>query len=63
MDLVSNTLLDLESTSKIRIFRQIRRSIIMGHRRPGERLEVEEFSAPLRYQRHPGSRCAADAQP
>lgn len=35
----------LDSTSKIKIFRQLRRSIIMGHRRPGERLEVEELAA------------------
>ncbi len=29
------------STSKIRIFRELRRSIITGHRKPGERFEVE----------------------
>jgi DNA-binding GntR family transcriptional regulator len=28
-------------TSKTRIYRDVRRSIIMGHRKPGERLEVE----------------------
>ncbi len=31
-------------TSKTRIYRDIRRSIITGHRKPGERLEVEELS-------------------
>jgi DNA-binding GntR family transcriptional regulator len=35
----------LESTSKDKIYRQLRRSIIMGHRRPGERLDVEELAA------------------
>jgi DNA-binding GntR family transcriptional regulator len=34
----------LPDTSKIRIYRDVRRSIIMGHRRPGERLEVEELA-------------------
>ncbi len=32
------------STSKTRIFRDLRRSIIMGHLKPGERLEVEELA-------------------
>jgi DNA-binding GntR family transcriptional regulator len=32
------------ATSKNRIFRQLRRAIIMGHRRPGERLSVSELS-------------------
>jgi len=31
-------------TSKTRIYRDIRRSIIMGHRKPGERLEVVELA-------------------
>ncbi len=31
-------------TSKNRIYRQLRRAIIMGHRRPGERLSVAELS-------------------
>jgi GntR family transcriptional regulator, rspAB operon transcriptional repressor len=34
----------LPDTSKTRIYREVRRSIIMGHRRPGERLEVEELA-------------------
>jgi DNA-binding GntR family transcriptional regulator len=33
-----------DSTSKVRIFRQLRRSIIMGHHRPGERLDMEELA-------------------
>lgn len=32
------------TTSKNRIYRQLRRAIIMGHRRPGERLSVSELS-------------------
>jgi DNA-binding GntR family transcriptional regulator len=32
------------STSKTRIYRDVRRSIIIGHRKPGERLEVEELA-------------------
>jgi DNA-binding GntR family transcriptional regulator len=32
------------STSKTRIYRDVRRSIIMGHCKPGERLEVEELA-------------------
>ncbi len=32
------------ATSKNRIFRQLRRSIIMGHRHPGERLSVSELT-------------------
>ena len=31
-------------TSKTRIYRDVRRSIIMGHRKPGERLDVEELA-------------------
>jgi DNA-binding GntR family transcriptional regulator len=31
-------------TSKSRIYREVRRSIIMGHRKPGERLEVEALA-------------------
>ena len=34
-----------DSTSKVKIFRQLRRSIIMGHHRPGERLDIEELAA------------------
>ncbi|NTU99904.1 MAG: GntR family transcriptional regulator, partial [Methanoregulaceae archaeon] len=33
------------STSKVKIFRQLRRSIIMGHHRPGKRLDIEELAA------------------
>lgn len=32
------------ATSKNRIFRQLRRAIIMGHRQPGERLSVSELT-------------------
>jgi GntR family transcriptional regulator, rspAB operon transcriptional repressor len=32
------------STSKTRIYRDVRRSIIMGHRKSGERLEVEDLA-------------------
>lgn len=35
----------LDSTSKVKIFRQLRRSIIMGHRRPGERLDVDDLAS------------------
>jgi len=45
MALMNDPYLTLDSTSKVKIFRQLRRSIIMGHRRPGERLEVEELAA------------------
>ena len=31
-------------TSKTRIYRDVRRSIIMGHQKPGERLEVEDLA-------------------
>jgi len=31
-------------TSKMRIYREIRRSVIIGHRKPGERLDVEELA-------------------
>jgi DNA-binding GntR family transcriptional regulator len=31
----------MEDTSKTKIYRDVRRSIIMGHRQPGERLEVD----------------------
>jgi DNA-binding GntR family transcriptional regulator len=33
-----------DSTSKSRIYRDVRRLIIIGHRKPGERLEVEELA-------------------
>lgn len=36
--------LDSNATSKGKIYRQLRRSIIMGHRRPGERLSLEELA-------------------
>jgi DNA-binding GntR family transcriptional regulator len=32
-------------TSKCRVYRELRRSIIMGHRKPGERLSLEELTA------------------
>jgi DNA-binding GntR family transcriptional regulator len=32
------------STSKTKIYREVRRSIIMGHLRPGERLDVDELA-------------------
>jgi GntR family transcriptional regulator, rspAB operon transcriptional repressor len=34
----------LADTSKTRIYREVRRSIIMGHRKPGERLDVESLA-------------------
>ncbi|MEW5867807.1 MAG: GntR family transcriptional regulator [Chloroflexota bacterium] len=34
----------LGDTSKTRIYREVRRAIIMGHCRPGERLDVEELA-------------------
>ena len=34
----------MEITSRTKIYRHIRRSIIMGHRKPGERLEVDELA-------------------
>jgi GntR family transcriptional regulator, rspAB operon transcriptional repressor len=33
-----------ENTSKNRIFKELRRAIIMGHRKPGERLDVIEIA-------------------
>lgn len=33
-----------DQTSKLRIYKELRRAIIMGHSRPGERLEVEEIA-------------------
>jgi len=33
-----------EDTTKRRIYRELRRSIIMGHRRPGERVSIEELA-------------------
>lgn len=44
MDLINTAALSGDSTSKTRIYRQVRRSIIMGHCKPGERLEVEELA-------------------
>jgi DNA-binding GntR family transcriptional regulator len=35
----------MDSTSKAKIYRDIRRSIIMGHRQPGERLDVDCLAA------------------
>jgi DNA-binding GntR family transcriptional regulator len=34
---------EVDSTSKSKAFRELRRSIIMGHRRPGERLSLDEL--------------------
>ncbi|MBN1147760.1 MAG: GntR family transcriptional regulator [Anaerolineales bacterium] len=34
----------MHSTSKTRIYRDLRRSIIMGHCKPGERLDVDELA-------------------
>jgi GntR family transcriptional regulator, rspAB operon transcriptional repressor len=34
-------MMDTDSTSKTRIYRQARRSIIMGHLKPGERLDID----------------------
>lgn len=31
-------------TSKVRIFRALRREVIMGHRKPGERLDIEKLA-------------------
>ncbi|MDI6695502.1 MAG: GntR family transcriptional regulator [Anaerolineales bacterium] len=44
MTLAANLPTNLDSTSKTRIYRLVRREIIMGHRRPGERLDVEELA-------------------
>lgn len=33
-----------DDTTKRRIYRELRRSIIMGHRRPGERVSIEELA-------------------
>lgn len=35
---------DMHGTSKETIFRDIRRSIIMGHHQPGERLDIEQLA-------------------
>lgn len=36
--------IERDNTSKERVYRQLRRAIIMGHRRPGERLSVPELA-------------------
>jgi DNA-binding GntR family transcriptional regulator len=36
---------EASDTSKNRVYRELRRSIIMGHRRPGERLNLDELAA------------------
>lgn len=41
MEANGELLLSSADTSKTRIYREIRRAIIMGHRRPGERLDVD----------------------
>jgi GntR family transcriptional regulator, rspAB operon transcriptional repressor len=38
------TMDETKDISKTLIYRQLRRSIIMGHRRPGERLNIEELA-------------------
>jgi DNA-binding GntR family transcriptional regulator len=40
--MAQNTLPD--QTSKLKIYKELRRAIIMGHSRPGQRLEVEEVA-------------------
>lgn len=35
---------EASDTSKNRVYRELRRSIIMGHRRPGERLNLDELA-------------------
>lgn len=40
----ANHSVDLKSTSKSKIYRRLRRSIIMGRRKPGERLDVDEIA-------------------
>jgi DNA-binding GntR family transcriptional regulator len=42
--MVTQRLESVDNTSKTRIFREVRREIIMGRRRPGERLEVEDLA-------------------
>jgi DNA-binding GntR family transcriptional regulator len=42
---MNDPFLTLDATSKVKIYRQLRRSIIMGHRRPSDRLDVEELAA------------------
>ena len=39
-----NSINDVKSTSKSKIYRRLRRSIIMGRRKPGERLDVDEVA-------------------
>ena len=34
---------DIEATARNRVYKQLRRAIIMGHRAPGERLSVDEL--------------------
>jgi GntR family transcriptional regulator, rspAB operon transcriptional repressor len=36
---------DVGDTSRSRVYRELRRSIIMGHRKPGERLSLDELTA------------------
>lgn len=44
MNLSDSSPASLGDTSKTRIYREVRRAIIMGHCRPGERLDVEELA-------------------
>jgi len=39
---------DDSGTTKQKIYKEIRRSIIMGHRKPGERIDVEEIARQYR---------------
>jgi DNA-binding GntR family transcriptional regulator len=44
MKVHGGVLLITSDTSKMRIFKEVRRSIIMGHRKPGERLDIERLA-------------------
>ena len=52
-----------DATLRHRIYKQLRRAIIMGRRAPGERLSVEELCQTYNYGHQPGARRAADAGP
>lgn len=44
MDMLTGLKPKESGTSKTRIYKEVRRSIIMGHLKPGERLEVEDLA-------------------
>ena len=44
MDIKATLKLVERGTSKTKIYRELRRSIIMGHRKPGERMDVEKLA-------------------